>query len=90
MIAAPLVALALSVLSCGDGHTPAADCPTMALGVYDAQTWIGPTEADMVECLQMAEEKVRAGHRAKCEIIYADSLKPAAYPAPKVSPTWTF
>lgn len=97
MIASSLVAakvgLILSVLSCYDGTIITADCPLEDLAAYDQETWVGPTEADMLDCLAKAEALLRSGGRAKCEIVPADvipSYKPAAYPAPKVTTTWIF
>lgn len=81
MIAATLAAkvgLILSVLSCGDGSVPSAECAPDQLGVYDQQTWVGPTEPDMLECLRLAEILIQSGGRAKCEVVPADVIIPVS------------
>lgn len=81
MIAATLaskVGLILSVLTCSGGDLPVADCPTERLAVYDVASWVGPTEADMLECLQRADTLIGNGERAKCEIVPADVITPAS------------
>lgn len=82
MIATALAAkvgLILTVLSCGDGNVPAANCPVEELATYDQQTWIGPTESDLQECVSLAETLIRSGGRARCEVVPAGLIQPATF-----------
>lgn len=87
-----MISLALTVVMCSGTGQTVAECEPTNLAVYETQTWLGPTEADMEDCVSQAETLNLNGNNARCHIDSADKddYAPASYPAPKVSTKWTF
>lgn len=87
-----MIALLLTVAMCSGTGLPVAECEPSNIALYDAQTWIGPTEADMRDCLNRAQTLTHNGNNARCEIVSADKedYQDASTDVPKVQTKWTF
>lgn len=63
-----MIELVLTVVVCSGTGLPVSECDPEKVAVYDTQTWSGPTETDMIDCLNQADTLNGNGENAKCWI----------------------
>lgn len=75
-----MIGAVLVVTACIMGAGGAQEC-----NAFGAQSWYGPNLGELEDCATMADELVRLGKRATCEVVLADKVAAAqsSYAAPE-------